>query len=371
MVQSASLADARMLIVDDAHANVVLLERMLRHNGYTNVRTLTDPRDALPTYATWEPDMVLLDLHMPHLDGYAVLQQFAAMPNAMYVPVLVLTADITPHAKQRALALGAKDFLAKPFDMAEVMLRIKNLLETRFLYVRLQQHSGNLERQVHDRTRALEAAQFEIVARLARAAEYRDDATGGHIRRVGELSAQIAQARGLGPTDVVLIRHAAPLHDIGKLGIPDHILLKPGRLTKAERAQMCMHTTIGGRLLTQSSSHLTQIAEQIALTHHERWDGTGYPRGLHGDQIPLVGRIVAIADVFDALTSVRPYKPAWSVEQALAEIERQRGHQFDPHLVDLFLREHQRPQPNMVHRLLGLNRTRSLPELQEREPSPT
>jgi putative two-component system response regulator len=370
MMQPASLAAARMLVVDDAHANVVLLERMLRHNGYTNVRTLTDPRDALPTYVTWEPDMVLLDLQMPHLDGYTVLQQFAAMPNALYVPVLVLTADITPHAKQRALALGAKDFLAKPFDMAEVMLRIKNLLEMRFLYLHLQQHSGNLERQVHDRTRALEAAQFEIVERLARAAEYRDDATGGHIRRVGELSAQLAQAYGLGSTDVALIRYAAPLHDIGKLGIPDQILLKPGRLTEAERAQMCTHTTIGAQLLTQSSSRLTQVAEQIALTHHERWDGAGYPHGLHGDQIPLVGRIVAIADVFDALTSMRPYKPAWSVEHALAEIERQRGHQFDPHLVDLFLHEHQRSQPNVVHKLPSLDQTRLLPELHEREPSP-
>lgn len=370
MEQPASLAAARMLVVDDAHANVVLLERMLRHNGYTNVRTLTDARDALPTYMTWEPDLVLLDLHMPYVDGYTVLQQFATMPDALYVPVLVLTADITPEAKQRALALGAKDFLAKPFDMAEVMLRINNLLETRFLYVRLQQHSGNLERQVRDRTRALEAAQFEIVERLARAAEYRDDATGGHIRRVSELAAQIAQAHGLSSTDVALVRYAAPLHDIGKLGIPDHILLKPGRLTDGERAQMHTHTTIGARLLTQSSSHLTQVAEQIALTHHERWDGAGYPHGLHSEQIPLVGRIVAIADVFDALTSVRPYKPAWSVEHALAEIERQRGYQFDPHLVDLFLREHQRPQPKIVHNLLGLGCTRSLPELHEGEASP-
>jgi putative two-component system response regulator len=249
------------------------------------------------------------------------------------------------------------------------VLRIKNLLETRFLYVRLQQHSGHLERQVRARTWALEAAQQEIVERLARAAEYRDDATGEHIRRVGELSAHIAAAHSLSATDIALIRHAAPLHDIGKLGIPDHILLKPGRLTFEERAQMQTHTTIGARLLARGSSPLIQVAEQIALTHHERWDGTGYPQGLRGNKIPLVGRIVAIADVFDALRSSRPYKPAWTLEHALGEIERQRRRQFDPDLVDHFLQVYDLPH-NHGHRLQALATTNILPDLPEHEMPP-
>jgi putative two-component system response regulator len=366
MIQHASLGDARILVVDDVQANIQLLERILRQNSYTNIRALTDSREVLGTYVAWEPDLVLLDLHMPHLDGFAVLQQLSTLPHAGAVPVLVLTADITPDVRQRALALGAKDFVAKPFDITEVVLRIKNLLETRFLYVRLQQHSGHLERQVRARTRALEAAQLEIVDRLARAAEYRDDATGEHIRRVGELSAQIAAAYGLSATDVALIRHAAPLHDIGKLGIPDHILLKPGRLTFEERAQMQTHTTIGARLLSRGSSSLVQVAEQIALRHHERWDGTGYPHGLRGDNIPLVGRIVAIADVFDALRSSRPYKPAWPVEHALDEIKRQRGRQFDPHLVELFLQVHDVPLKD-GHRLDALTSTSILQDVPEHE----
>jgi len=369
MIQHAPLGDARILIVDDVPANVQLLERILRQNGYTNVHALTDSREVLGTFVAWEPDLVLLDLHMPHLDGFAVLQQLSDLPHAGLVPVLVLTADITPDVRQRALALGAKDFVAKPFDITEVVLRIKNLLETRFLYVRLQQHSGHLERQVRDRTRALEAAQLEIVDRLARAAEYRDDATGEHIGRVGELAAQIAAAHNLSATDVALIRHAAPLHDIGKLGIPDHILLKPGRLTFEERVQMQTHTTIGARLLSRGSSLLIQMAEQIALTHHERWDGTGYPQGLRGDAIPLVGRIVAIADVFDALRSSRPYKPAWTVEHALSEIEQQRGRQFDPELVEHFLQVHDVPH-NDGHRLNVLTVTTFLPDLPEHELGP-
>lgn len=342
-MQQVPLNDARILLVDDVQANVQLLERMLRQNGYTTMYALTDSREVVGTFVTWEPDLVLLDLHMPHLDGLAVLEQLGSLPHAGSVPVVILTADITPAMRQRALGLGAKDFIAKPFDVAEVVLRIKNLLETRFLYVRLQEHSGHLEREVRLRTRALEAAQLEIVERLARAAEYRDDATGDHIRRVGELSATIAAAHGSSATDVALLRHAAPLHDIGKLGIPDHILLKPGRLTFEERAQMQTHTMIGARLLADGSSPLIKVAEQIALTHHERWDGTGYPHGLRSEDIPLVGRIVAIADVFDALRSSRPYKPAWTLERALDEIKQQRGYQFDPQLVDVFLRSMHAP----------------------------
>jgi putative two-component system response regulator len=338
MLPRAPLTTARILIIDDVPANVKLLERILRQSGYAELCSVTDSRAALPTFVAFQPDLVLLDLHMPYPDGFAVMQHLAAVVSpASYVPIVVLTADITPEAKQRALTLGANDFLSKPFDHVEVLLRIKNLLDTRFLQRQLQQHNSDLESQVRQRTQALEAAQFEVVERLARAAEYRDDVTGEHIRRVAELAARVAQTLGLPAADVELIRRAAPLHDIGKLGIPDKILLKPSKLTAAEFAQMQTHTTIGAQLLAHGTSRLVQVAEQIALTHHERWDGIGYPHGRCGASIPIAGRIVAIADVFDALTSQRPYKAAWSGQQALAEINEQQGRQFDPQVVEAFL----------------------------------
>ncbi|HVC31060.1 MAG TPA: HD domain-containing phosphohydrolase, partial [Steroidobacteraceae bacterium] len=247
-----------------------------------------------------------------------------------YLPILILTADISLETKQRALASGARDFLTKPFDRTEVLLRIRNLLETRFLHL-------HLERRVRERTEDLELARLETLQRLALAAEFRDDNTARHTQRVGNAAAILARALGLQESEVELIRQAAPLHDVGKIAIPDTILLKPGKLTAAEFEKMKSHTAIGARLLSGSRSPALQLGELIARTHHERWDGAGY-FGIMRDHIPLASRIVSVVDVYDALTHVRPYKRAWTVEDALAEIEAQRGRQFDPEVAETFLR---------------------------------
>ena len=297
-------------------------------------------------YVKFRPDLILLDLHMPHRDGLAVMDELNQIAEASYLPILMLTGDDTQEAKREALSRGAKDFLNKPFHSDEVLLRINTLLETRFLYLQIQSQNQILEAKVRDRTRELESAQIEIIERLARAAEFRDDNTGQHTERVGQMAALLARQVGLPDPQVSLIRRAAPLHDVGKIGIPDSILLKLGKLTPDEFALVKTHTTIGARILSGSRFTILRLAEEIAFNHHERWDGDGYA-GVAGSAIPLAGRIVAVADVFDALTQNRPYKAAWPVNDAIAEIERQRGKQFDPALVDAFLRVIEQREPQM------------------------
>lgn len=331
-------AAARILIVDDSPGIVSHLKQILEVAGYTAVRSTTDPRRAMPLVREFEPDLILLDLHMPHLDGFAVLQQLGhVVPHEAYLPVLMLTADISAETKQRALAVGAKDFLTKPFSAVEAILRIRNLLETRSLYLQLRRQNHLLEDRVRERTLKLENAQMEILQHLALAAEYRDDATGQHTQRVGKLSAAVATTLGLPAWQVEVIGRAAPLHDVGKIGVPDGILLKRGPLCMDERTRMMEHPTIGAEILTASEFEVLQMAEQIARSHHERWDGGGYPLGLRQDECPLEARIVAIADTFDALTHERPYKRSWPVDAALAEVRRLRGTAFEPAIVDAFM----------------------------------
>jgi putative two-component system response regulator len=316
---------------------VLLLEGILQEEDYTAYRSITDPRQAIPVYLEYQPDLVLLDLQMPYLDGFEVMKKLqACVPSGAFLPILVLTADITPEAKRQALDEGATDFLTKPFDQTEVLLRIRNLLRTRWLHLQLHDQNLLLEQKVRERTAELEETQIEILERLALAAEYRDDDTGEHTRRVGRMSAQIAQALGLPEFEVELIRRASPLHDVGKIAIPDSILLKPGRLTPEEFELMKTHTTLGAKMLSGGQFPMLQRAEEIARTHHERWDGKGY-MGLKGEAIPIAGRIVTVADVFDALTSARPYKEPWPPSEAMEEIQRQSGQQFDPRVVEAFL----------------------------------
>jgi putative two-component system response regulator len=337
MTTEARHPQARILVVDDEPPNVFLLERILAKAGYTEVVSTTDPRNVQELVVGFGPDVVLLDLHMPHLDGFAVMEALGASSDpGVRTPILVLTADATTEVKHRALAAGARDFLTKPLDMEEVLLRIGNILEIRFLEGELRAERDSLERRVVERTRDLEDAQTETFERLALAAEFRDDDTGNHTRRVGSMAALIAETVGLPEDDVELLRRAAALHDVGKIGVPDSILLAPRKLTEEEFAVVKTHTEIGARLLSGSRSPTLRMAERIAWSHHERWDGGGYA-GMAGEDIPVVGRITTVADVFDALTHERPYKEAWPIDRAMEEIERQRGRQFDPDAVDAFL----------------------------------
>jgi putative two-component system response regulator len=331
-------SDARVLIVDDEPANVRLLARMLHAASYDHVFTTTQPHEALTMFALHPADIILLDLHMPELDGLQLMQRVHELVEpGEFLPVLMLTGDMSPDVRRRALAAGAMDFVTKPFEVGEVLLRIRNLLHTRFLHRELKQKNEQLEVRVRHRTAELEQARLDILERLARAAEFRDDATGEHTRRVGHVAEQIATELGIDVDEASMIGRAAMLHDIGKIGIPDSILLKPHPLTAEEFEVIKQHTEIGREILAGSTAPLLRVAELIAHTHHERWDGRGY-HGMAGDAIPLEGRIVSVADTFDALVNDRPYRSARSVADALEEMRRERGAQFDPAVLDAFLR---------------------------------
>lgn len=337
------LSNARILIVDDEKAYVQLLEHFLEAAGYRDVRSTTSAHEVVALVDSFRPDLILLDLHMPDIDGIELLQQLRPYTADGLLPILMLTGDITEEAKKESLANGAKDFLNKPFDLMAARLRIETLLETRYLHLALGRQQEILEERVHERTAELDELRIEVLERLSLAADYRDDATGRHTKRVSNMAGTIARELGLPADEVEHIRLGAALHDIGKIGIPDAVLLKPGELTAAEVAVMKTHTTIGAKLLSGSRSRLLQTAELIAAGHHERWDGLGYPRGLQGEQIPLAARIVALADVVDALSSDRPYRGSWPAERIRAEVVRQSGRQFEPRIVDAYLRVIARP----------------------------
>ena len=327
-----------ILIVDDQESIVDLLRGILESEGYRNLVSTTDPRLARQLRHEHPPDLILLDLHMPYLSGVEVLQELTKASAGEYLPVLVLTSDVTSEAKQQTLSMGAKDFLLKPFDTTEVVLRVRNLLETRAVYKELKRHSETLDERVKERTRRLVEAQVEILNHLAVVSEYQDDDTRQHTQRVGVLAGILARALAQSDEQVELIRLAAPLHDIGKVGVPNHILIKSDKLMPSEFEIMRSHTTVGGEIFAKSKFPVLQLAREIALYHHERWDGMGYPQRLKGEHIPLSARIVAVADTFDALIHGRPYKKAVSFQDAVKEIRTQSGQQFDPEVVKAFLR---------------------------------
>ncbi len=327
---------ARILVVDDERLSLVLLERLLRAAGYSNIVLIQDPLTFMEIYEAEPTDLILLDLEMPGLSGFALIEQLAARRDPLTPPILILTAQHSREYRLRALESGASDFIVKPFDQAEVAARVRNMLDVQIAHRLAHDQKTILERLVCERTQQIRLTQLEIVQRLSRAAEYRDNETGEHILRMSHISALLARHFGWDEERVELMLHASPMHDIGKIGIPDRILLKPGRLDPEEWAIMQTHATIGGEILDGSKSELIRLAREIALTHHEKWDGSGYPQGLAGEAIPESGRIVALADVFDALTSARVYKPAWKVEDALDWIRQQSGKHFDPRLLGIF-----------------------------------
>jgi putative two-component system response regulator len=328
---------SRILVVDDEPDNIALVRRILEADGYDDVHDTRDSREVSTLVAELDPDLILLDIVMPHLNGYEVLEALREDdPDHAYRPVLVLTSDESRPAQRKAWESGAKDFLTKPLTPSEVRVRVRNLLETRMLHRALREQNEVLEERVLERTAELEVARLQVLYRLARAAEYRDDDTGQHTRRVGRSSAAIARALGLPSHEVQWIEMAAPLHDVGKIGIPDSILLSADKLSPPEFELMKTHCLIGADLLASEDVPLLELAAEIALSHHECWDGSGYPNALAGSDIPLAGRIVSVADTFDALTHARPYKQAWPIEQAIDELERLRGTAFDPDVIDAF-----------------------------------
>lgn len=356
------LAQARVLIVDDEPANLTFLRHVLETEGYAELITLSDSVDAVQQLRELNPDVIMVDLWMPRMDGYEFIGRVQEqLPAGTYLPILVATGDPTPEARRRALSVGARDFLTKPLSPSEVRLRIRNLMETRFLHQQLKLHNTQLEERVSARTAELESARLEILYRLARAAEFRDDVTGHHTQRVGRVSGRLASVLGVPAEESQLIERAAPLHDIGKIGVPDAVLLKPDRLELEERQIMEAHTLIGADILSGSGYPVLQLAEEIALNHHERWDGLGYPRGLSERDIPVAGRIVAVADVFDALTHERPYKPAWTQREALAEIEAAAGSHFDPAVVEALIRI--APEISLIAAEVSAGTDRRIPQI--------
>ena len=325
----------RLLVVDDDPVECDALVAALRNAGYRDVLSAADAVAAHDVGTTEHPDLVLLDLDRAEL-SFQVLARLQRLTEApRHLAVLAITADGTSDARRRALSFGVHDFIAKPVEETELRFRVHNALRTRRLQQQLEDRDAILGDALRERMSELETSR-ECLSVLAGVAEYHDDDTYQHAQRVGIGASLIAQALELPEPFVAMIRDAAPLHDIGKVGIARRILLKPDRLTPAEWMHMMRHVEMGSRILASAKSPVLRLAAEIALTHHERWDGNGYLAGLSGEDIPISGRITALADVWDTLTHARPYKPAWDEDRALAEINAQAGIHFDPRMVEAF-----------------------------------
>lgn len=327
-----------IIIIDDNSQNTLILSKMLEFKGYNNVTILNNSGDFIRVFSSCHPDLILLDIMMPNVDGFQILEWLRSNNHTFSIPVVVITALDDQISKQRALSLGARDFLVKPFDNLEVLTRVSNLLQTRMMYIDLIKSKEVLELRVSERTAEIESIQVEIIERLMRAAEFRDQDTSDHISRISQYVFCLSLNLGIQEDEAKLISLASKMHDIGKIGIPDQILLKPGKLDTVEMEVMKAHALKGSHILSESQYRIITVAEEIARTHHEKWDGSGYPNGLVGDNIPLHGRITAVADVLDALLSARPYKPAWEFGDAIHYITQQSGSHFDPQVVDALIR---------------------------------
>lgn len=351
--------DACVMIIDDEMINVDVVRAYLEEEGFCNFATTTNSVNAIEMIQFKSPDIVLLDIHMPEVNGLEILTAMRKSKKLRLTPVIILTAATDSETKLKALRLGASDFLSKPVDPSELLLRLENVLAAKSLRDHLTDYSKRLAQQVEIRTAELVRSRQEAISCLARAAEYRDDVTGQHVLRVGRYSAIVAKQLGFPEPAVQLIEQAAQLHDIGKIGIPDSILHKPGKLEIAEFQTMQEHCVIGRSIIaplsTQeqqavghhasvrdqtieggASSPILKLAAVIAQTHHEKWDGSGYPNGIAGNSIPIEGRIVAVTDVFDAVSSARPYKKAFPLDRCFSILEEGRDKHFDPRVLDAF-----------------------------------
>ena len=327
----------RVVIVDDTPINLTLFAALVKKMDDCQTSTFVDAREGLAWAQNNDFDLAIVDYMMPELDGIKFIELLRQTPGKESLPVLMITANDQKHVRYLALNAGATDFLTKPVDQTEFLARAANMLVLSDARKKLADRAAWLAEEVRKATLEIVQRERETVYRLSKAAEYRDPETGAHILRMAHYSQLIAREMGLPVAEQELLLEAAPLHDIGKVGIADDILLKPAKLDAREIAVMQTHTTIGFEILKDSSSEVLNVGAQIALHHHEKFDGTGYPRGLRGEAIPMFSRIVAVADVFDALTSERPYKTAWSLEQAAKHINDSAGSHFDPTCVAAFI----------------------------------
>jgi putative two-component system response regulator len=326
-----------VLLVDDSPANLTIYKAIVRNQPGCVAVPFTSSTDALRWCVENELAIAIVDYSMPEPNGLEFIRRFRRLPGKAEIPVIMITGEEDRALRYSALEVGANDFLQKPIDVVECSARVRNMLELFRSRRLLENRALLLGEEVKKGTAEIVARERETIMRLARTAEYRDTGTGLHVVRMAHYSKAIAAAAGLSESEQELLLLAAPMHDIGKVAIPDSILLKPGKLDFDERAIMQQHTTIGHAILKDSNSKLLQKAAEIALSHHEWFDGSGYPHGLKASEVPISGRICAISDVFDALTSVRPYKDAWPIDAAIAEIKRGAGNHFDPMLVAAFI----------------------------------
>jgi putative two-component system response regulator len=342
MLTPSSFLNATILIVDDLPANVQLLASILSSAGYTAVSSTTNPYVVCDLHRKNHYDLILLDLRMPGLDGFQVMEGLKEIEPGGYLPVLVVTAQ--PDEKLHALKTGAKDFISKPFELSVVLARVHNMLEVRLLHKELHDYNTQLEQRVKERTADLLEGNLETIFTMTRAAEYKDEDTGAHVQRISHYSRELAQRLGMHETFVDRIFVASPMHDIGKIGIPDHILLKPGGFNPEEWKVMMGHAEIGAKILGNSKSLYLMMAAEIALNHHERWDGGGYPNKKIGEAIPLSARIMNICDIYDALRSKRPYKLAFDHQKTMDIIVMGDGRtlpqHFDPVIFAVFTQNH-------------------------------
>lgn len=340
LIDETAFKQARLFVVVADEAELTSIIEVLETAEFREIESTSEPAKAVAMLAKFGPDLIVLDLDTPGGDGLEVLQRLKlAVPGGVSLPILGLTSDEDPTARRRALIEGANDVLLKPLDATDMLAAFRNLLEIRFLSLQLAGGSkldALVDQVARQRTQALEQQQLELLMRFAQATEFRATERGVHAEGVQMMSMMLARVLGLPDDQAKLIGKAALLHDIGRVGVSHEVLDKPGRLTQEEYEEVKAHAKIGGELLADANSPLLWLAEQVARYHHERWDGTGY-EGLSGDQIPVAARIVAVADAFDALTHDRPYRKALAVEKAIEEIKAERGHQFDPTVVDAFL----------------------------------
>lgn len=328
-----------VLVIDDNRSNLMLIQHLLlKHQDCTAIQFMI-PMEALEWCRSETPDLVIVDYMMPEMDGIEFIHHFRQLDGKADIPVLMVTADTNMEVRYKALESGFNDFLTKPINKSEFQPRVKNMLALRHGQKMLADRAALLQDEVSKATADLRKQERETIFRLSKLAEYRDPETGAHILRMAYYSGHIAKNLGFSEDEQALIVEAAPMHDIGKVGIPDQILLKPGKLEPDEFEQIKKHPGIGYEILKNSQSRIVRAGAEIALTHHEKFDGTGYPAGLKGEEIPLYGRITAIADVFDALTAERPYKKAFDIETAMEIIKKGDGTHFDPACVKAFFQD--------------------------------